>query len=66
MSTQDFIAVGDALAAYVAGALTTPASAADRELGRLHILDTLASIVACRDLEPAVLAEYEASAEDKF
>ena len=26
------------------------------ELGRLHILDTLASTVACRDLEPAVLA----------
>lgn len=56
MSTQDFIPVGDTLAAYVAGALTTPANAADRELGRLHILDTLASIVACRDLEPAVLA----------
>lgn len=48
--------VGDVLAAYVAGALGTPPSASDRDLGRLHILDTLAAIVACRDLEPAVLA----------
>jgi 2-methylcitrate dehydratase PrpD len=27
-----------------------------RELGKRHILDTIASIVACRDLQPAVLA----------
>ncbi|KQW68252.1 hypothetical protein ASE17_07305 [Phenylobacterium sp. Root77] len=53
---QDARPVGDALAAYVAGALHSRPSASDRELGLLHILDTLASIVACRDLEPAVLA----------
>lgn len=53
---QDARPVGDALAAYVASALHSRPSASDRELGLLHILDTLASIVACRDLEPAVLA----------
>lgn len=50
------VMVGGRLAAYVAGALRREPSPSDHDLGRLHILDTLASIVACRDLEPAVLA----------
>lgn len=33
------------------------------ELGRLHILDTLASAVACRDLKPAILARRFAAAQ---
>lgn len=48
--------VTGALSAYVAGALASTPPAEHRELARLHLLDTLASIVACRDLEPAVLA----------
>ena len=31
------------------------------EMGRLHILDTLASIVACRDLDAAVLGRKYAA-----
>lgn len=54
--TKPETAVGDILADYVAGVLTSAPSASDLALGRLHILDTLASIVACRDLEPAALA----------
>jgi len=41
---------------YIAGAATTPLSAATVELGRLHLLDTLASVVACRDLDAARVA----------
>lgn len=48
--------VGERLANYVSGALQVTPSATHRELAKLHILDTLAAIVACRDLEPAVLA----------
>jgi hypothetical protein len=33
-----------------------------RELARRHVLDTLASVVACRDLEPAVVARRYALA----
>lgn len=44
------------LAAFVAGALGREVPEPHRDLARLHILDTLASIVACRDLEPAALA----------
>ena len=44
------------LSAYVAGALTSQPPPAHREMARLHLLDTLAAMVACRDLEPAVLA----------
>ncbi|MDZ4052955.1 MAG: MmgE/PrpD family protein [Phenylobacterium sp.] len=50
------IEVSAALSAYVAGVLAAEPPADHRELGRLHVLDTLAAIVACRDLEPAVLA----------
>ncbi|MFN3514906.1 MAG: MmgE/PrpD family protein [Phenylobacterium sp.] len=49
--------VEPALGAYVAGALAADPPQDHCELGRLHILDTLASIVACRDLEPARLAQ---------
>ena len=45
-----------ALAAYVANTLKADPPEGHREMGRLHILDTLASVVACRDLEPAMLA----------
>lgn len=54
--------VEPALATYLAGALERDPPADHREMGRLHILDTLASVVACRDLEPAVLARNHALA----
>jgi 2-methylcitrate dehydratase PrpD len=44
------------LAKYVAGARTAQIPEDFRELARRHILDTLASVVACRDLIPATLA----------
>jgi 2-methylcitrate dehydratase PrpD len=44
------------LAEYVASSPSADVCEEFRELGRRHVLDTLASIVACRDLEPAVLA----------
>jgi 2-methylcitrate dehydratase PrpD len=50
------VLVEPALADYVSGALHAVPPQAHREMGRLHILDTLASVVACRDLEPARLA----------
>ena len=56
------IPVEPALAAYVSGALRADPPEAHREMGRLHILDTLASVVACRDLEPATLARDYATA----
>ncbi|MEW6019067.1 MAG: MmgE/PrpD family protein [Pseudomonadota bacterium] len=50
------------LSAYVAGALNSEPPSAHREMARLHLLDTVAAMVACRDLEPAVLARaYSAS-----
>ncbi len=44
------------LARYIAGARTASVPEEFRELARRHILDTLASIVACRDLIPSQLA----------
>lgn len=44
-----------ALTEYIAGAQTATVPEAVRERARMHILDTLASIVACRDLEAARL-----------
>ncbi|MDP2009829.1 MAG: MmgE/PrpD family protein [Phenylobacterium sp.] len=61
MSAAD--AVGPALSAYIAGSQTAPVPESFRSLGRLHILDTLASIVACRDLAPARLARDFAIAQ---
>jgi 2-methylcitrate dehydratase PrpD len=48
--------VGEPLAKYIGGALDATPCSRHSELAKLHILDTLAAIVACRDLEPAVLA----------
>lgn len=44
------------LSRYLAGAGTMPLDDETEELAALHLLDTLAAIVACRDLEPAVVA----------
>lgn len=44
------------LSNHLAGAATLPLDDETEELAALHLLDTLASIVACRDLEPAVVA----------
>lgn len=56
MNPAEPVPVEPALAAYVSAALQADPPEAHREMGRLHILDTLASIAACRDLEPATLA----------
>ncbi len=52
-----------ALAAYITGARTAQVPEEHLDLGRLHILDTLASIVACRDLEPSKLARKYVAAQ---
>ncbi len=52
-----------ALAAYITGARTAKMPEEHIELGRQHILDTLASIVACRDLEPSKLARKYVAAQ---
>lgn len=44
------------LGEFIAGSGTAAIPDDIRALARLHILDTLASVVACRDLEPAELA----------
>ncbi|GAB5348398.1 hypothetical protein TMRO357_01334 [Alteriqipengyuania sp. 357] len=56
-----FVAVVPALTDYMAGARTAPVPPAIRERARLHILDTLASIVACHPLEAAQLGRKYAS-----
>lgn len=48
--------VTEPLSAFIAGSQTATIPEDIRELGRRHILDTLAAIVACRDLAPARLA----------
>ncbi|WP_421931149.1 MmgE/PrpD family protein [Phenylobacterium sp.] len=55
--------VGPALCAYIAHSQTAAIPESFLSLGRLHILDTLASIVACRDLAPARLARDFAIAQ---
>jgi 2-methylcitrate dehydratase PrpD len=55
--------VTEALAAYISGMRAARVPDEHRELGRQHILDTLASIVACRDLEPSTLARKYALAQ---
>lgn len=50
-----------AVSDFVAGAATTVFSAELRDLASRHVLDTLASIVACRDLEPSVVARRYAA-----
>lgn len=49
------IPVMRALTAYIAGARGSTVPESIRERARLHLLDTLASIIACRDLEAAML-----------
>ncbi|HYD45791.1 MAG TPA: MmgE/PrpD family protein, partial [Phenylobacterium sp.] len=44
------------LSRFIAGSREAEIPAETRDLAKRHILDTLASIVACRDLEPSVLA----------
>jgi 2-methylcitrate dehydratase PrpD len=44
------------LSEYVAGATRATLDPSVARLASLHLLDTLASVVACRDLEPAVVA----------
>lgn len=44
------------LSEYISGSLTVPIPDEIRELSKRHILDTLASIVACSKLKPAQLA----------
>jgi len=56
MSTTLQPPVTEALSRFIAGSPTADIPAETRELARRHILDTLAAIVACRDLEPAELA----------
>ena len=46
----------DPLASYIAAGQTATIPDEIRELARRHILDSLAAVVACRDLEPAILA----------
>jgi 2-methylcitrate dehydratase PrpD len=46
----------EAVGAYIAQSQTADVPEDFRELGRRHILDTIASIVACRDLEPSQVA----------
>src|SRR6185295_17873160 len=55
--------VTPALAAYIASSGTAKIPEEHRDLARQHILDTLASIVACRNLEPSVLARKYALAQ---
>ena len=51
-----------ALGDFVASSRTVHVPDDVRELARRHVLDTLASIVACRDLEPSVVARRYARA----
>lgn len=60
---SDTVVVTPALSAYITGARSAAIPDEFRALARLHILDTLASIVACRDLEPAALARKFALAQ---
>lgn len=56
------VSATDALCDAVAGAATATIDDEIRELARRHVLDTLASVVACRDLEPAEVARRYAVA----
>lgn len=50
-----------AVAEFVAGAATTDFSEELRDLATRHVLDTLAAIVVCRDLEPSIVARRYAA-----
>ena len=51
------------LSRYIAASATAELPEDVRELGKRHILDTLAAMVACRNLEAAVLARRYAAAQ---
>ncbi len=51
---------------YIAGARTATIDPEVRELARRHVLDTLASVVACRDLEPSAVARRFAVANSAY
>src|SRR4249919_3135087 len=55
-------AVTRPLSEYIAQSANATLPDDIRELGKRHILDTLASIVACRDLQAAVLGRQYAAA----
>jgi 2-methylcitrate dehydratase PrpD len=55
-------AVTGPLSRYIAQSSDAPLPGDIRELGKRHILDTLASIVACRDLQAATLGRRYAAA----
>jgi 2-methylcitrate dehydratase PrpD len=55
-TAQSITGVTAALARYIAGSRSAKIPEPHRDLARQHILDTLASIVACRDLEPSIVA----------
>ena len=57
------LAVTPALTRYILESQRVTPPEAVLEMGRLHVLDTLASAVACRGLKPAVLARAFAMAQ---
>lgn len=57
------VSVTGPLSSYIAGVRTASIPDQHRDLAKQHILDTLASVVACRDLEPSRLARNYASAQ---
>ncbi|WP_225871507.1 MmgE/PrpD family protein [Qipengyuania atrilutea] len=59
---EDWREITPALTAYIAGGASHEVPAAIRERGRLHVLDTLASIIACHSLEAAQLGRKYAAA----
>lgn len=61
-SGDGFQPVAPAITAYISGALKAEIPGDIRERARLHVLDTLASIIACHSLEAAMLGRKYASA----
>ncbi|MEW4447384.1 MmgE/PrpD family protein [Qipengyuania sp. JC766] len=61
-SPEQWRTITPELTGYIAGAASHAIPAAIRERARLHILDTLASIVACHSLEAARLGRSYAAA----
>ena len=51
------------ISSYIANIRTAPVNPEFLELGKRHILDTLAAAVACKDLEPAMLGRKYALAK---
>jgi hypothetical protein len=51
------------ISSYIANIRTAPVDPEFLELGKRHILDTLAAAVSCKDLEPAMLGRKYALAK---